>query len=95
MKSNSPEAIEVEQYRQQLLQQLSADSGEGAGTDYSPGSFGCHELLDRTALILALFEQQVVEHPACFQKPQWFALANEAVGVLSRLYQAVGGEHLK
>lgn len=94
MKPNVSNSIEVEQQRQELLREFSADRDPSEIGDYSPGSFGCHELLDRTALIMCLLEEHIVEHPACFQHPDWFILAHEATTILNRLYQEVGRKHL-
>ena len=63
-------------------------------TQNEPGSFGCHELLDRTHLLVEMVERQVASHAACVQNPEWFALANQAMTALNELYQAVGAEHL-
>jgi hypothetical protein len=61
---------------------------------YKPGSFGCHELLDRTSLAADFVERYVRSHPACVQDPDWFALAEQAVTALQELYQRVGAAHL-
>jgi hypothetical protein len=39
-------------------------------------------------------EQYVLNHPACVQNKDWFALAEQAVGALRELYQQIGAEHL-
>lgn len=94
MSSDVSDPNEAEARRQELLQEFSSDRGPNDSVDSGPGTFGCHELLDRTALIVRLVEEQIVEHPACFQRPDWFALAHEAAALLHRLYQEVGREHL-
>jgi hypothetical protein len=86
---------EIEKERKKLLKQFSADPSQSLVADYGPGSFGCHELLDRTALILQMLHEHVIEHPACFQQPTWFAIAHEAAEALNRLYQEIGSEHLE
>ncbi|HEV7402941.1 MAG TPA: hypothetical protein VGO11_08450 [Chthoniobacteraceae bacterium] len=83
---------EIEQHRLELLRDFQ-DGGEAA-SDFAPGSFGCHELLDRTALMMHVLEEQVAEHQACVQRPDWFSLAYRAVELLNQLYQEVGAEHL-
>lgn len=93
--SDLPDPDAIEQERQDLLRQFLADSPQSLTADYGPGSFGCHELLDRTALIVQLLHEQIIEHPSCIQEPSWFALAHEAAAILSRLYQDVGREHLE
>jgi hypothetical protein len=85
---------EVEQERQQRAEALLADDGPHWAERYKPGSFGCHELLDRVALLGDLVEQQVLDHPACVQNREWFALAEQAAVVLRELYQQVGAMHL-
>ena len=85
---------ETERDRQELVREFSEGDGLDDPGENKPGSFGCHELLDRTALIMRLLEEQVVEHPACFHRADWFALAHEATAILNRLYQEIGREHL-
>ena len=80
--------------RQRLLDELAADCGSGWATQYEPGSPGCHELLDRTALAADFVERYVRTHPACVQNPDWFALAERASSALHELYQQVGAMHL-
>ena len=94
MKPDESNLNEAERQRQELLKEFSAERAQDDAGNYRLGSFGCHELLDRTALIMRLLEEQVVEHPACFQRPDWFFLAHEATATLNRLYQEVGREHL-
>jgi len=89
-----PHASDTEQERQHLADELRADHGPHWAEQYKPGSFGCHELLDRTSLVADLVEQQVLSHPACIQNPAWFALAEQAVGALRELYQQVGAAHV-
>ena len=88
------QASDTEQERQHLADELLADHGPRWAEQYKPGSFGCHELLDRTSLVADLVEQQVLSHPACVQNPDWFALAEQAVTALRELYQQVGAAHL-
>ena len=85
---------EVEQDRQQQASELAADSGEDWADGYRPGTFGCHELLDRTAVLVDMLEQHVQTHPACVANAEWFLLAEQAATALRELYQQVGAEHL-
>ncbi len=89
-----PSVFDVEQERQQRADELQADYGPHWAEQYKPGSFGCHELLDRTSLVADLVEQQVLSHPTCVQNREWFALAEQAVVALRELYQQVGAVHL-
>jgi hypothetical protein len=62
--------------------------------DYRPGSSGCHELLDRTALFADMLEQHLLEHPACLANPEWYLLAEQSAAALRDLYQRIGADHL-
>ncbi len=86
--------LDTEQERQRFIDELIADHGPQWTEQYKPGSFGCHELLDRTAMIADTLEQYVLAHPACVQNKEWFALAEQAVTALRELYQRVGEAHL-
>jgi hypothetical protein len=86
--------LDTEHERQQLIDALKADHGPHWAEQYKPGSFGCHELLDRTALVADTVEQYVLTHPACVQQREWFALATQAVTALRELYQRIGEAHL-
>ena len=84
----------TEQERQQLLDELAADHDPHWATQYKPGSFGCHELLDRTAFAADIVERYLRTHPACVGNREWFALAEQAAAALHELYQRVGAAHL-
>ena len=86
---------DTEHERQQLRDELAADHGPDWAAQYEPGSFGCHELLDRTALATDMVERSVRTHPACVQNREWFALAEQAVTALQELYQRIGAAHLE
>lgn len=86
---------EAEQERQQLLAELLADHGPHWAEQYVPGSFGCHELLDRTALAADIVEGYVRTHPPCIRNQEWFALAEQAAVALQELYQLIGASHLE
>jgi hypothetical protein len=85
---------EVERDRQRLAQELAAESGEDWAKEYRPGSAGCHELLDRTALVTDRLERYLLAHPACVARPEWYLLTKQAAAALNELYQQVGAEHL-
>jgi hypothetical protein len=86
--------LEVEQRRQKLVSELAAENGPDWLANYAPGSFGCHELLDRALLAAEMVEHTLVDHPACAQNPDWYALAEQAMDALHSLYQRVGAAHL-
>jgi hypothetical protein len=85
---------DTEQHRRQLMSELVAEQGPDWCDSYKPGTFGCHELLDRTALAAKSIEDSVLAHPACVQSAEWFALADHAVSILNELYQRIGADHL-
>jgi hypothetical protein len=89
----SHNVLNTEHARQQLIDELNADSPDWA-EQAKPGSFGCHELLDRTALVADTLEQYILTHPACVQHKDWYVLAEQAVLALRELYQQIGAEHL-
>jgi hypothetical protein len=85
---------DIEQQRQALAAELAADAGPDWPVGFRPGSPGCHELLDRTALLVDLLERHVQSHPACVVNPAWYARAERAAAALRELYQCVGADHL-
>jgi hypothetical protein len=87
------EVDEIEATRQEYIDEFKAD-GEPCD-EYVPGSYGCHELLDRTAMLMNTLDQYVLGHPACVNNKEWFALAYQAVDALNDLYQKVGADHLE
>ena len=85
---------ELERERQQYIDDAKDPEDDWEGMS-KPGGYGCHELLDRTALIMKNVEEFIVSHPACLSNKEWFALARQASEALHELYQQVGGEHLE
>jgi hypothetical protein len=94
MNPHPTKALDKERERQQLIDEMIAEHGPQWSEPYKPGSFGCHELLDRTSMAADIVEQYVLSHAACVQNQDWFALADQAVAALRELYQRVGAEHL-
>ena len=84
----------TEQERQQRINEMKATLGDHWSEQYEPGSFGCHELPDRTSLAGDIVEQYVLSHPACVQNKDWFELAFGTVSALRDLYQQIGAAHL-
>jgi hypothetical protein len=84
----------VEQDRQRQARELAVESGEQWVEEYQPGSAGCHELLDRAALMGDMLERHILAHPACVARSEWYRLAEQAAAALRELYQRVGAEHL-
>lgn len=94
MGMQAPEGFDPEHERQQLVDEMIAEVGPNWSESYKPGSFGCHELLDRTSLAADMVEHFVLSHPACIQNRDWYALAEQAVAALCELYQRIGEQHL-
>ena len=84
---------EIERERSEKLAELDADGPEWRER-FAVGSFGCHELLDRTHLVSNLLWEFVIEHPSCLANPSWYAQAREAFALLDDLYQKVRAEHV-
>lgn len=87
-------ASDVEQERQRQVEVLASDLGSDWVEKYRPGTFGCHELLDRAAQFSAWLEDDLLNHPACVANPEWYVLAEQAAESVRRLYQRVGAEHV-
>ena len=93
MSPATEELEEIEATRQEYLDQLRDDDEQCQ--EYVPGSYGCHELLDRTAMLMNTLDHYILSHPACVNNKEWFALAYRAVDALNALYQSIGAEHLE
>lgn len=57
---------------------------------YAPGSFGFHEAVHTTSIVLDLVDDQLLHHPAIAGNSEWFRLAAKASEALFNLYQAMG-----
>lgn len=60
---------------------------------FGPGTFGCHEALDRCELLTQLVGD-LGAHPAIRLNPDWEAKVTEAAIILAELYQAIARDHL-
>lgn len=78
---------------QERLTAIAVEQEPGWEARYAPGSFGCHELLDRVNMLGDLVEGRVLEHPSCALRAEWHHLAAQAVEALRELYQRIGAEH--
>jgi hypothetical protein len=81
-----------EQERLERIDELKVAQGSNWAAQFKPGSFGCHELLDRTNLAADIVEEYVLSHPACIRDREWYALADKAVTALRDLYQRIGAK---
>ncbi len=70
------------------LNNLPAEVVEGFG----PGSFGFHELLDRTYLVADMFSEKIAGHPAA-EHPELVERVKKIEDALFDLYQTIGGLH--
>ena len=61
---------------------------------YGPESFGCHEALHATNLILGLIDRELAGHGAIIQNAEWYAHVRRAQDELAALYQKIGAAHL-
>ena len=60
---------------------------------YAPGSFGFHELLDRSWLVAELFSREVAMHPAA-SHPKLAKRIKRVEDELYDLYGKIGAMHL-
>lgn len=65
----------------------------GGAARFAPGTYGCHEALHIAAVLAAMVDRELAEHPAVKANPAWKALADRASDALGDLYQAIGAEH--
>jgi hypothetical protein len=61
--------------------------------NFLPGTFGCHEALDRTSLIMEMVGQ-LADHPAIKLNEEWQNLATDAHNKLFQLWQKIGEKHV-
>ncbi|MDL2399378.1 hypothetical protein [Rhizobium mayense] len=78
---------------QQRLADL-AELGDVDLTQYAPGTFGCHEAMHTTSLMLDMTDDQLLQHPAVLANPEFYRLAGAVHEALFALYQAIGEKHL-
>ena len=94
MSLDTESSRDLENQRQQSLQEYESQTAPSALDDFRPGTFGCHELLDRTSRLAEQVERAILSHPSCLQNREWYQLAWEASAALRELYQRIGSEHL-
>ncbi len=85
---------EIERERQERVEDLASEDGPDWSSHAMPGTFACHELLDRTMMAFNLIEEMILSHPACVQNRDWYALAYRSFKALETLYEQVGAVHL-
>jgi hypothetical protein len=57
--------------------------------DFSPGSFGYHELMDRAYVFAEMFSEHIAEHPAA-KHPKLAKQIETLESALFQLYQQIG-----
>jgi hypothetical protein len=90
---------ELEAERLALLAELRKSDQERGETQplefrYGPESFGCHEALHTTSLLLGLIDRELSAHGAIIQNAEWYAHVRKAQDELAALYQKIGAAHL-
>lgn len=89
--------IELEDERLKQLDILAAERSmtpQDLLAHYSSGSFGFHEAVHTTSIVLDLVDDQLLHHPAIAGNSEWFRLAAKASEALFNLYQAMGAAQL-
>lgn len=94
MNRESGDVRGTEGERLRRIKQQVDEAGPGWSGPFKPGTFGCHELLDRTSMLADQVERLIVDHTSILLDPEWFALAERALTALNDLYQRVGESHL-
>lgn len=89
--------IELEDERLKQLDILAAERNLTAPelmAYYESGSFGFHEAVHTTSIVLDLVDEQLLHHPAIAGNPEWFRMAARASEALFNLYQSMGAAQL-
>lgn len=89
--------IELEDERLKQLDLLAQERSMTPGdllAHYSAGSFGFHEAVHTTSIVLDLVDDQLLHHPAIAGNDEWFKLAARASEALFNLYQSMGAAQL-
>lgn len=92
----------ADDYEKERLEALAERrTAEFAGPDhrslearFGPGSFGCHEAMHVTQLVVDMIERELLSHSAVLLNPHWYGKVREAQASLRRAYNAVADNHL-
>ena len=92
----------MEAYEKERLEALEARRREEPGGPgqssleerFGPGSFGCHEALHVTNLVVELIERELAGHSAVLLDPSWYARVREAQALLYSAYNDMAQGHL-
>jgi len=72
---------------------MSDKRGEALYEQFGPGTYGCHEALHTTSILVQL-TCDLSEHESIKLNPAWKSQIDEIVQALLLLYQNIGAEHL-
>ena len=89
--------IELEDERLKQLDILAAErtmTPSDLLAHYASGSFGFHEAVHTTSIVLDPVDDQLLHHPAIAGNTEWFRLAARASEALFNLYQSMGAAQL-
>lgn len=89
-------------YEKERLQALAErQAAEFAGPDhrslavrYGPGSFGSHEAMHVTQVVVDLIERELLSHSAVLLDSFWYGKVREAQALLRSAYNHVAEAHL-
>ncbi len=92
----------ADEYEKERVQALSERrTEEFAGSDhrslearFGPGSFGCHEALHVTQVVVDMIDRELLSHSAVLLNPFWYGKVREAQASLRSAYNAVADNHL-
>lgn len=91
---------EIEEYRlealrkyEEHLRDLEDPESMNWRQRFAPETCGCHEAFHLASVLSAMVDEQLGEHPAVLDNPEWYRLAAKASYALAELYQAIGQEH--
>lgn len=76
-----------------ISDELVFDTPESIHNRYKPGSYGCHELVDRIYVLYDTLDSKVLDHPSIDFVEGWRELAQEAFDKLMELYRIVAIKH--
>jgi hypothetical protein len=83
-----------EDLEQQRLGDIAALGDDIDVTQFVPGTFGCHEAMHTASIMMDMAHDQLLQHPAVLNDPEFYRLANNAFEALFEVYQAIGTKHL-
>ncbi|MBB5573067.1 MULTISPECIES: hypothetical protein [Rhizobium] len=92
MTENENQTADADHERQRLADL--AEIGDVDLAQFAPGTFGCHEAMHTTSLMLDMTDDHLLQHPAILAIPEFYRLAGDVHEALFALYQAIGEKHL-